>query len=203
MIDNLIQVIRKGTPMSNKPAGAGKSSIDLVDWPKTAALLKILPDSEFLDLACGFGRYSLALADIIGPQGSIYAIDLWEDGLSQLRDQAAARHIDHIQIIHGDIRNELPIASGVIDNCLLATAFHDVPEADRGAVLDQVFRVLKPGGLLNVIEFRKDLEGPPGPPSRIRISAEDVAGLAEPLGLARTLVADIGPCVYLAQFVKN
>jgi len=188
--------------MSNKPAGAGKSSIDLVDWQQTAALLKIKPDSEFLDLACGFGRYSLALAEIIGPRGCIYAVDLWEEGLARLRDQVADRNIDHLRIIHGDIRRELPIAAGVIDNSLLATAFHDVPEGDRGSVLDQVYRVLKPGGLLNVIEFRKELEGPPGPPARIRVSAEDVAALAEPLGFVRTLVADIGPCVYLVQFVK-
>ncbi len=189
--------------MTKKPAGAGKSSMDLVDWPQTEPLLKVAPASEFLDLACGFGRYSLALAEIVGPRGRIYAVDLWTEGLDQLREQAEKQGIGQIKTVHADISKELPIADGMVDNSLLATALHDVPAADRGAVFRQVHRVLKPGGLFNLIEFRKDLDGPPGPPAAVRLSAEELECLAVPAGFAKILAAEIGPCVYLVQFVKN
>ncbi len=188
--------------MAGKPAGAGKSSIDLVDWQQTLALMNVSRGDHVLDLACGLGRYSLALAECVGECGKIHAVDLWSDGLKQLEEQARVGQIHWLETYLADISGQLPISDNCIDGSLLATALHDIPETKRTAVMAEVFRVLKPGGLLTVIEFKSELSGPPGPQAQIRISALDIGRLAAPAGFKSGPIETIGPYVYLCQFSK-
>ncbi len=188
--------------MADKPAGAGKSSIDLVDWDQTVQLLSLKKGDHFLDLACGFGRYSLAAADLVGATGKIHALDLWAEGLTELQDQARTRDIHWIKTYCADISERLPLVNEGLDSGLLATALHDIPADKRLTVFSEVFRVLKPGGLLTVIEFKQQLSGPPGPPAQMRISSDDINALASPLGFEPGPVTEVGPYVYLCQFRK-
>jgi len=72
-----------------KPPGAGESSYDLIDPGTLWAALNLLRGVTFLDLGCGQGNYSLAAADLIGPAGVVYAVDLWEEGIAALQERAA------------------------------------------------------------------------------------------------------------------
>jgi protein-L-isoaspartate O-methyltransferase len=62
----------------NKPTGAGKSSFGLIDTAKFFSELDLQKGVTFLDVACGWGAYSLAASDIVGKDGQVYAVDLWE-----------------------------------------------------------------------------------------------------------------------------
>ena len=44
----------------------------------------------FLDLGCGAGNYTLAVAEVIGKHGVVVALDLWEQGIETLQERAAA-----------------------------------------------------------------------------------------------------------------
>ena len=72
----------------NKPTGAGKSSFDLIDSDKFFNELDLRKGILFLDVASGKGAYSLAVSDIIGPQGSVFAVDLWAEGIEMLKAAA-------------------------------------------------------------------------------------------------------------------
>jgi SAM-dependent methyltransferase len=187
-----------------KPPGAGRSSFDLIDQARFFAEMNLKPGSTLLDLGCGPGFYTLAAADIIGPQGAIYAIDLWGEGIARLKEQAAARGYRQIRAVVADASKELPIKAGRVDVCLMATVLHDLVEAGtaRGA-LTQVARVLKPGGVLAIVEFKK-IEGPPGPPLKIRLAPEEVERLVNPYGFRPVGPAmEVGPYNYLLRFVKE
>jgi len=82
----------------------------------------------------------------------------------------------------------------------LATVLHDLVRdgADQGA-LREIGRVLKPGGVLAVIEFKK-IPGPPGPPVEIRLSPEVLEGLVTPHGFRVMKTAEIKPYNYLTIF---
>ena len=76
-------------PSPTNPPGAGKSSYDLIDPGTLWAELNLPQGITFLDLGCGQGNYSLAAADLIGPTGVVYAVDLWEEGIAALKERAA------------------------------------------------------------------------------------------------------------------
>jgi ubiquinone/menaquinone biosynthesis C-methylase UbiE len=82
----------------------------------------------------------------------------------------------------------------------MATVLHDLVEVNtEQGTLTEIARVLKPAGMLAIVEF-KMIEGPPGPPIDIRLSAEEVERLVRPYRLVKEYVVDIGPYNYLAGF---
>jgi ubiquinone/menaquinone biosynthesis C-methylase UbiE len=90
-----------------------------------------------------------------------------------------------------------------IDVCLMATVLHDfVADKIYQEVLSEIVRVVKPGGALAVMEFKKT-DGPPGPPRRIRLSPEEVDTMLEPFGFERTHLVDVGPNNYLSLYKIN
>lgn len=65
-----------------KVHGAGKSSFGLVDHTKVFNELRLRRGITFLDLGCGRGEYAIAASKIVGDNGLVYGIDLWEDGIA-------------------------------------------------------------------------------------------------------------------------
>ena len=185
-----------------KPTGAGKSSFDLIDSDKFFQELDLRKGISFLDVASGRGAYSLAVSDIIGPQGNVFAVDLWAEGIEMLKAAAQERGFENITAFVSDVGRRIPVEDQSIDVCLIATALHDFVEdrIDKG-VLDEVGRVIKPAGRLAIMEFKK-IDGPPGPPIDIRLSPEDVADMLGPYGFNKERTEDVGPYNYLISLNK-
>jgi ubiquinone/menaquinone biosynthesis C-methylase UbiE len=187
--------------MSDKPVAAGSSSFDLIDAEKAFAIIDTKPNSRFLDLACGTGRYSIEIADKIGDKGTVYAVDLWQEGIDTLNREIGERNIKNIKTIVADIRNRLPLEDNSIDSCLMATILHDLSRIDREATLREISRVVKPGGMLNIIEFKKIDKGP-GPPLRIRMDEEAVEALVAQYGFRKVAGSEVGEFNYLLKYKK-
>ncbi|MEW6335172.1 MAG: methyltransferase domain-containing protein [Thermodesulfobacteriota bacterium] len=187
--------------MCDKPVAAGKSSLDLIDKEKALALMDIQPDWRFADLACGPGDYSIEIARRVGEAGIVYAVDLWREGIEALGRLIAARGIGNIETVWADIRSRLPFADRSIDACLLATILHDLPAADRPSTLRETARILKPAGVLNIIEFKKTGRGP-GPPQRVRLDEQDIEALVTPFGFTRLDGSEVGEFLYLLKYEK-
>jgi len=186
--------------MGNHPIAAGKSSFDLVDVSLVFQETGLTNCRAFLDLACGAGRYTLAAASRLPRTSTIYAVDLWEEGIEQLRQAIASQGITNVVPILADVAGELPIPDGSIDLILMATVLHDlaVEQTDRPA-LKQASRVLGPGGRLAVIEFKKIDHGP-GPPIAIRLDPQEVADKVGEFGFEPLKTMDVGTYTYLSIF---
>ena len=93
-----------------------------------------------------------------------------------------------------------PEVGFVIWLCLMSTVLHDFEEADQtDAVLKQVKPLLKPNGCLAVIEFKK-VEGPPGPPIKIRLSENDVNKIVTEYNFKKIKTIDVGDFNYMMTF---
>lgn len=151
----------------------GKSSFDLIDQEKFFRELEIKEDTIFLDAVCGCGDYALAAASRIGEQGRIYAFDLQEGIIDRLTDKIVAEGITNVvPRVAGPL--SLPLGNNTIDICLMVTAFYDlVPQGDDEKALSEITRVLKPSGVLAVIEFKK-IPGHLGSPINIRIRSAEL-----------------------------
>ncbi|MFC1847689.1 class I SAM-dependent methyltransferase [Chloroflexota bacterium] len=189
--------------MNGPPVGAGKSSFDLIRLDRLLSALSLNEGQTVLDVGCGNGNYTLAIAQVIGNNGSIFAIDMWEDGIGELMSRANANGMNNIHASVGDASRGIPVEDEYIDTCLMATVLHDLVQenADEGT-LKEIWRVLKHDGRLVIIEFKK-VEGPPGPPLGIRISPEELEYLLQPYGFHIDQLVEIGEFIYLSSFVKQ
>jgi ubiquinone/menaquinone biosynthesis C-methylase UbiE len=186
-----------------KPTGAGSSSFELIDSAGFFREINLKAGMTFLDIACGKGAYSLAAADIIGRKGTLYALDLWEEGIRSLKTEAAAKGIRNIHALLSDASRRIPIADNAIDVCLMATVLHDfVADGIAREVLQETVRVLKPQGTLAVMEFKKK-DGPPGPPLSVRLAPKNVEDMLLSYGLKQKRLADVGPYNYLLLFKRK
>jgi ubiquinone/menaquinone biosynthesis C-methylase UbiE len=185
------------------PHGAGKSSFDLLDPEKLFPALRLQPGETVLDLGCGEGRYALPLARLLGAAGQLIAVDLWEEGLASLDGKAREAGLANIRTVPADVSRPLPLAAAGVDLAFLATVLHDLAEAGQaeGALLE-LARLVKPGGRLALVEFKK-IAGPPGPPLAIRLSPEEAAVLLRPYGFIPGETLDLSPHLYLALFTRT
>ena len=188
------------TDTQKKPKGAGKSSFELIDPNILTETLPIKPGSVVLDLACGKGAYSIFLSEIVGEQGLVYAVDLWKEGLLLLEQEIENKNITNTMTILGDATKNIDVDEYHIDLCLMSTVLHDFEEADQtDAVLKQVKPLLKPNGCLAVIEFKK-VEGPPGPPVKIRLSENEVNKIVAGYNFKKIKTVDVGDFNYMMTF---
>jgi ubiquinone/menaquinone biosynthesis C-methylase UbiE len=186
-----------------KPLGAGSSSFDLIHPDSFFGELNLQKGHTFLDMACGPGEYSIAASKHVGDAGLVYAVDLWEEAIDALFKKVSALGLRNIRMMVGNVSQPLPIAAGAVDVCLISTVLHDfVQEGVADKALEEVVRVLKPKGLLAIVEFKK-IEGPPGPPVRIRLSPEEVERWVLPHGFISLRSRDIGPYNYLVIFERT
>jgi len=189
-------------PNNKKPTAAGKSSFDLIDADKFFKELDLQNGIAFLDVACGRGAYCLAASQIVGENGSIFAVDLWEEGIELLRAAAEEKGIGNINAFVSNAGEHIPVADHSIDVCLMATVLHDfVEDQIEKEVLHEIVRVVKPDGILAIMEFLK-IDGPPGPPRHIRLSPEQVDDMLTPFGFKQEHFADVGPYNYLLLYKK-
>ncbi|GFO67258.1 SAM-dependent methyltransferase [Geomonas limicola] len=186
----------------DKPIGAGKSSFELIDFQALLAELPLTEDTCLLDLACGAGAYTLALAERLGKEAELFAYDLWAEGIELLNREIETRQIKQVQAGVADVTQSIPLEDGCVDVCLMATVLHDfiAVKAERG-VLGELARVVRTGGTLAVVEF-KVLDGPPGPPRGVRITPETVQELVTSYGFRCTGTKDLGPYNYLSLFER-
>jgi len=100
---------------------------------------------HILDYGCGPGSYIVPLADLVGPSGKLYALDIHPLAIKMVKKRAAKKHLVNVMTIQSDCRTELPDRS--LDVALLYDVLHDLDQP--GLVLKELHRVLKPGGILS------------------------------------------------------
>ena len=112
--------------MEKKVRGVGKSSFDLVDAAKLFEVLGLKPGAAFADLGCGRGEYAVRAAFSVGEQGTVYAIDLWEEGLVVMGTEAEFLGLHQLKAIAADICATLPIEDRSVDTCLICPSTNKI-----------------------------------------------------------------------------
>src|SRR5689334_21520363 len=152
------------------------------------ALAELHEGEVVLDLGSGGGIDVLLSGKRVGPTGKVYGLDMTDEMLALARENQRKAGVTNVEFLRGEIEHiPLPDASVdvIISNCVINLS------ADKGRVLREAFRVLKPGGRFAVSDVVVRGEIPAAVRRSMELWVGCVAGALEEQEYRR-LLADAG-----------
>ena len=152
------------------------------------ALAQLHAGETVLDLGSGGGIDVLLSAKRVGPSGKVYGLDMTNEMLALANENKARAGAENVEFLKGEIEN-IPLPDNSVDviisNCVINLS------ADKGRVLREAFRVLKPGGRFAVSDVVVRGEAPDDVRRNMELWIGCVAGALEEIEY-RDLLADAG-----------
>ena len=87
----------------------------------------------------------MAVAELVGKSGKIYALDIYPLAIQSVQRIASKKQLTNVETILSDCQTGLP--DNTLDAVLLYDIFHNLSDPD--GVLEELHRVLKPDGILS------------------------------------------------------
>ena len=117
------------------------------------------------DFGSGSGHYVLAMAKKMNDTGIVYAIDIQKNLLEKIKSEAAKQHLSNVDIIWADIEGKegTKLANGTLDFAIASNILFQIN--DKEALAREIFRTLKNGGQVAVIDWSASFGGA-GPVSK-------------------------------------
>ena len=155
------------------------------------------PGCDVADVGAGTGYFALPWRAPSLPAGQVFAVDVQPEMLQHLR--ARLEPGLPVVLVEGDAARTT-LKDGSVDLVLLANVWHEVD--DQAAVLVEAARILRPGGRVAILDWRTDVQQPPGPPLEHRIAASDVRGTLRAKGWKVGAPEAIGQFSYMIVAVR-
>jgi len=108
---------------------------------------------KVLDFGCGSGNYTIPAARVVGEQALVYALDEDKEALDRLMNKAKSMGLNNIARLDASGKSRIGLDNESVDVVLLYDVLHYyyfLEEEDRRRLLGEVYRVLKPNGLLSL-----------------------------------------------------
>jgi SAM-dependent methyltransferase len=139
-IDPITRDLYDNSQTSVLPEDAVKASLGCGN---PTALAQLNPGETVLDLGSGGGIDVLLSARRVGPTGKTYGVDMTDDMLALARENQKKSGLTNVEFLKGEIEN-IPLPDNSVDviisNCVINLS------GNKDRVLQEAFRVLKPGG---------------------------------------------------------
>jgi demethylmenaquinone methyltransferase/2-methoxy-6-polyprenyl-1,4-benzoquinol methylase len=127
-------------------------------WRERAAdLAELEPGDRAVDVCCGTGDLAFEVARRVGPAGSVVGCDFSEPMLELARRKAEERGAGQVRFEWADA-TELPYPDRTFDAATVGFGARNLADLERG--VDQLLRVLKPGGRLVILEITQPRRPP-------------------------------------------
>lgn len=110
----------------------------------------VRPGQAVLDVGCGTGNLALTLLEAT-PRARVTGID--PDGGALRRAARKARRRRAPLTLTQGYADRLPAGDGSFDHVISALALHHLADEDRTAFAREAFRVLRPGGVVTIVDF--------------------------------------------------
>ena len=157
--------------------------------------LNIKAGHVILDAGCGNGYMSKIFSDAVSVSGKVYALDPDKYFIEVLKNETKGTNIEAMD---GDITRPGRLKESSVDLIYISTVIHGFSKQQVQDFLAEVKRLLKPNGVLAIVEIEKKATSF-GPPLNIRFSPEELKEIV-PLDPMNTI--QVGEHFYM-QLFKN
>ncbi len=156
---------------------------EFLDPPKIFKRVGVEQGFACADFGSGSGYICLPLAKYVTGRGKVFAVDVVKDSLEMVHEKALQQGSQNVRTVWADLEvvGGTKITSGSLDMVFLKTVFFQLEKPIDA--LKEVARVLKKGGKLVVIDWKKGV-GPVGPPDELRKDEEEVLADAKTAGFS-------------------
>lgn len=183
-----------GAPWLVRPERAAEeapdAALDAIGIPKGAIIA---------DIGAGVGYFTWRLAERIGPTGNVYAVDIQQGMLDQLRHNMAERKLANYEAVLG-APDDPHLPAGRIDLALLVDVYHEFSEPQQ--MLRKIRAALAPNGRMVLLEYRKEDPAVPILPAH-KMSVAEVTAEIEPEGFKLDKTLENLPRQHILIFRKN
>ncbi|KYP80494.1 demethylmenaquinone methyltransferase [Ferroacidibacillus organovorans] len=123
-------------------------------WRKFAMKkMRIKPGERCLDVATGTGDWAISMANAVGPSGEVVGIDFCQEMLDIAIPKTQQSGLSNVTKMMLGNAMALPFSSDEFNYATIGFALRNVPDLDQ--VLREMYRVVKPGGLVVSLELSK------------------------------------------------
>jgi ubiquinone/menaquinone biosynthesis C-methylase UbiE len=169
-------------------------------WQKPAEVVQALEIRRGMcvaDLGAGTGYFNRYLSAAVGEGGTVFAVDTEPNLVVHLRERAEREQTPNVVPILASADNpRLP--AGMVDLVLIVDTVHHID--DRVDYVRRLRRVLKSGGRVVVIDFKKDADIPVGPPATHRLARAQVVEEFQSAGYQLIAAPQVLPYQYFLIF---
>lgn len=122
--------------------------------------LYLKPGDRVADIGCGSGAYTIALAEVVGEIGQVYAVDIHREALHTLAGTLEKKGFQNVEMIWADVEQHIPIDGYSLDAVVVSNILFQL--GNINSLLIHLSKLLKPEGQLLIVEW-SDSHGGIGP----------------------------------------
>lgn len=123
------------------------------------------------DIGCGIGFYTLPMAEKWKNSRQVIAVDRSTPALEELDKRVDSMELTNVQI-RQTVSDRIPIEDATVDLVNLGNVYHEIK--GRLNFLKEIYRILKPGGTLLIIDWDPEEDLGIGPAVNERVSKEQI-----------------------------
>jgi len=139
----------------------------------TLKSLGLTREDVVADIGSGIGYFTIPAAQLVNEKNQVYALDISPEMLEEVKLRMADAGLSNITTIK-TAEYDLKIPDASVTYALIVNVLHEIKDQNR--MIDEIHRILKPGGQIAIIEWIKaDMEM--GPPCDERIGKEELTHL--------------------------
>ena len=154
---------------------------------KTLTHLGLMAGDHVVDIGCGTGFFAIPASRIVGPEGSVIAIDPSMEMLEDLKRRALEAGVK--VRVRGGRAGQIPLPDAGATFAIMANVLHEVDSPQL--TLNEVHRILAPGGRVAIVEWRIDYPGG-GPPPEHRLPPDRIRALLTEAGFTSVRESNAG-----------
>jgi ubiquinone/menaquinone biosynthesis C-methylase UbiE len=171
------------------------------DWQKPGQVIDLMgikPGDTVADLGTGTGYFLPHLSKAVGANGRVLALDVSDEMLRYVTDNIVPG-LAHDNLSTRKVKRQDPgLSADSVDSVLTVNTWHHIK--NRVSYAEKIYRALRPGGTFVDVDYTK--ETPQGPPTKIKLTPQQVADELKQAGFEVQIAAESLPKQYVVVGTK-